>query len=252
MLTRSAAAGLVLVLAVTAPSVQAANKIPESWGTCKRSDPKLDECLKGAMQRAMKELEKGNAEFGLLPLDPFKVQQLRLDKGGGGALSMDMTLSDAELVGFKNAKVESFKADMNKYKFVATMRTPNLDLNSLYKVVGRVLLIPINGNGKTTIKMQKTLIRLTMQGNLKKAKSGKEHLHIDNVNFELIPEKSTFKFVNPAHATQADLLSRVVSENDGVIMEDLRPAISEAFSQALLQIANRIFSKVPFEDAFPQ
>lgn len=92
------------------------------------------------MQRAMKELEKGtdirrfscspsismramlhgylcilfilftgNAEFGLLPLDPFKVQQLRLDKGGGGALSMDMTLSDAELVGFKNAKVESVK-----------------------------------------------------------------------------------------------------------------------------------------------
>lgn len=118
-----------------------------------------------------------------------------------------------------------------------------------------------------------------MQGNLKKGKSGKEHLHIDNVNFELIPEKSTFKFVNPAHATQgewhavpsslafsrrgemnkqsffilpADLLSRVVSENDSVIMEDLRPAISEAFSQALLQIANRIFGKVAFEDAFPQ
>lgn len=246
-------AGLLLLLAMTASSALAAtNKIPESWGTCKRSDPKFDDCLKGAMQRAMKELEKGNADYGILPLDPFKVKQLRLDKGGGGALSMDMTLSDAELVGFKNAKIETVKSDWSKYKIVATMRTPNLDLNSLYKVVGRVLLIPINGNGKTTIKMQKTLIRLTMQGNLKKAKSGKEHLHIDNVNFELIPEKSTFRFVNPAHATQADLLSRVVSENDSVIMEDLRPAISEAFSQALLQIANRIFSKVPFEDAFPQ
>lgn len=43
---------------------------------------------------------------------------------------------------------------MNKYKIVATLRTPNLDLNSLYKVVGRVLLIPINGNGKTSIKMR--------------------------------------------------------------------------------------------------
>lgn len=44
-----------------------------------------------------------------MPLDPLKVSQLRLDKGAGGALSMDMTLSDAELIGFKDAKVETVK-----------------------------------------------------------------------------------------------------------------------------------------------
>lgn len=45
------------------------------------------------------------------------------------------------------------RSDLSKYKIVATMRAPHVDLKSLYKVVGRVLLIPINGNGKTTIKM---------------------------------------------------------------------------------------------------
>ncbi|KAJ1525231.1 hypothetical protein ONE63_010058 [Megalurothrips usitatus] len=251
-MTSRRALSALLVLAATAAVALAANKIPDSWGTCKRSDPKFDECLKGAMQRAMKELEKGNSEFGVMSLDPFKVSQLRLDKGQGGALSMDMTLSDAELVGFKNAKIESVKSDMKKYKIVANMRTPNLDLNSLYKVVGRVLLIPINGNGKTVIKMANPQLRLTMQGQLKKGKDGKDHLVIDSTTFEIIPEKSTFRFINPAHATQADLLSRVVSENDKVIMQDLQPAVSQAFSVALLQIANRIFEKVAFEDVFPQ
>lgn len=50
----------------------------------------------------------------------------------------------------------------------------------------------------------------------------------------------------------AGLLSRVVSENDKVIMQDLQPAVSEAFSQGFKQIANRIFDKVAFEDVFPQ
>lgn len=45
----------------------------------------------------------------MLPLDPFNIQQLRLDKGGGGALSIDMTFSDVDLVGLKDATVESVK-----------------------------------------------------------------------------------------------------------------------------------------------
>ncbi|KAE8748614.1 hypothetical protein FOCC_FOCC004625 [Frankliniella occidentalis] len=159
--------------------------------------------MRGAMQRAMTALEKGNSEFGITPLDPFKVSQLNLEKGNGGALSLDMTLSEAELVGFKNARVESVKTDMNKFKIVATMRTDKLDLNSLYKVTGRVLVIPINGNGKTTIKMP-------------------------------------------------DLLSTIVSENDRVIMAELQPAISQAFNKRLLDVTNRIFEKVAFEDVFPQ
>ncbi|XP_052121870.1 protein takeout-like [Frankliniella occidentalis] len=204
------------------------------------------------MQRAMTALEKGNSEFGITPLDPFKVSQLNLEKGNGGALSLDMTLSEAELVGFKNARVESVKTDMNKFKIVATMRTDKLDLNSLYKVTGRVLVIPINGNGKTTIKMQKPLLRLSMQGGLKKGDDGKDHLHIESTTFEIIPEKATFKFVNPAHAVQADLLSTIVSENDRVIMAELQPAISQAFNKRLLDVTNRIFEKVAFEDVFPQ
>lgn len=39
---------------------------------------------------------------------------------------------------------------------------------------------------------------------MKKSKSGKDHLHIETANFEIIPEKSTFRFVNPAHATQGE------------------------------------------------
>ncbi|KAK3918711.1 Protein takeout [Frankliniella fusca] len=249
---RTNAVGVLAVLALTASAALAATKIPESWGTCKRSDPKFDECLRGAIQRAMTALEKGSSEFGIGPLDPFKVSQLSLEKGNGGALSMDMTLSEAEIIGFKNARVESVQTDMNKFKIVANMRTDKLDLNSLYKVTGRVLLIPINGNGKTTIKMQKPLLRLSMQGGLKKGADGNDHLHIESTTFEIIPEKANFRFVNPAHAVQADLLSRVVSENDKVIMTELQPAISQAFNKRLLEITNRIFDKVAFEDVFPQ
>lgn len=53
---------------------------------------------------------------------------------------------------------------------------------------------------------------LTMQGQMTKGKSGKDHLHIDDVSFELVPEKSTFQFINPAHATQGWLSELYLSD----------------------------------------
>lgn len=51
----------------------------------------------------------GNEDLGVAPLDPLKVGQFRLNRGGNGPLNIDMTFTDAELTGANQAKLESVK-----------------------------------------------------------------------------------------------------------------------------------------------
>lgn len=46
-------------------------------------------------------------------------------------------------------------------------------------------------------------------------------------------------------------LNRIANDNSNEILRDLKPAIAEAFGQAFEDVANRIFTKVPFDELFP-
>lgn len=46
--------------------------------------------------------------------------------------------------------------------------------------------------------------------------------------------------------------SRVMSENDKLIMKEVRPGLSESFSRTFKQMADAVFDKVAFDDIFPE
>lgn len=48
-----------------------------------------------------------------------------------------------------------------------------------------------------------------------------------------------------------DQMNTFINENWSDILEELKPSISRSFGEAFRQIANRIFSRVPFEKLAP-
>lgn len=247
------ARSVLFLLAATTTLVLAfaEQKFPAGWETCKASDPNLDKCLKTAIHKAVRDLaEGGNADLGTAALDPLRLGMLRLNKGGNGPLSIDMVFLDAELRGANEGKMEHVKADLVKGRIMMDYRMPTLSLVSKYKVRGRVLVIPINGEGRANVRMDNVQIKLNIQGH-KQKQGTKDFFKVDKVEFDLIPQKTSFKFINPARAQQAELLSRVVSENDKSIMQEMRPTISAAFAKRIKEYVAPVFD-IPYDIIFPQ
>ncbi|XP_034233981.1 protein takeout-like [Thrips palmi] len=228
----------------------AEHKLPAGWETCKASGANLNKCLQSAITKAVKDLGKGNTDLGIAPLDPLKVGSIHLNRGGNGPLNIDMTFSDAEVSGANLAKLETVRADLAKGRIMMDFKVPTITLVSKYKTRGRVLVIPINGEGRANIRMDNVQIKLNLQGH-KQQQGGKDFFNVENVEFDIIPQKTAFKFVNPAHAQQAELLSRVVSENDKSIMQEMRPSIAAAFAKRIKTYVSPVFD-IPYDELFPQ
>lgn len=49
-----------------------------------------------------------------------------------------------------------------------------------------------------------------------------------------------------------DNMNRFLNDNWDEILKELKPAVQETFGLAFAEISNRIFTKVPYADIFPQ
>jgi len=46
-------------------------------------------------------------------------------------------------------------------------------------------------------------------------------------------------------------MNKFLNENYAVVLNELKPAIAEAFGLAFKQISNQVFSKIPVDEIFP-
>lgn len=98
-------------------------------------------------------LPAGNAQLGLQSLDPFLVDQFRLNRGGNGPLTIDMAFSNAVIDGIRDVRVDSVRADLDRGEISVDLSADTLNLRGDYRVSGKVILIPITGDGQTFIRM---------------------------------------------------------------------------------------------------
>ncbi|XP_052132832.1 protein takeout-like [Frankliniella occidentalis] len=201
------------------------------------------------MQRAIADLSGGNAQLGTRPLDPLKVQSVHLSQGEGPFV-LEMTFHDAEVDGLRGTVVQDVRADLARGEIVADLRTDSLQLRGPYDVRGRIILIPVNGNGMGIVRMDNPSMKMTMRGHQVVGDDQRNRFVVDSVDFDMVPEKTHFKFINEAKATQVEILTRVVNDNDKAIMEALRPSISATFAEEIKGYAETIFKQVAFDDMF--
>lgn len=130
-------------------------------------------------------------------------------------------------------------------------RVPKLTIKGNYKVNGRVLVLPIQGDGKATIVL--TNVDIDMKIKFKTiVKKGQEYIQIDAFKLIFDAENMKIQLTNLFNGNQAlaDSMLQVLNENWRDLLQELRPAITFAFEEIVKSIANRIFNKVPYYELF--
>lgn len=102
----------------------------------------------------------GYAEIGLPVLDPLRIEKLNIEQGGESPVNLKIYLKNVDMSGLSDVKfnkIEGFSANYDKEKTEFRFRYPVLNIYGPYKMEGRVLVLPVQGNGIMNLTMCKLL-----------------------------------------------------------------------------------------------
>ncbi|KAI5634383.1 hypothetical protein NE865_12931 [Phthorimaea operculella] len=112
---------------------------------CKISD---SVCLKNSAQNAIPVFVAGMQSAGAEVLDPMKLDLIKVDLAG-----LKMNMDNVIVKGLKRAVIDKISVDMDKKQALLSWDTDTLTKGH-YKASGRLLILPISGDGEMAIKLR--------------------------------------------------------------------------------------------------
>nr|XP_013111117.1 unnamed protein product [Stomoxys calcitrans] len=170
-----------------------------------------------------------------------------------GPVSIDVTLTDVDLIGFKNMKftaIKGFQADLSgRTELIATI--PELRLKGHYKIDGQILVLPIKGEGDMEIVISgaQSNYSFDMKPNEKK---GKIHAVVEHVKFNIEPDQIKFRLDNLFNGdkTLGDNINLFLNENWRELYAETKTNLLKPSSIVMKNIINSFLDNHPYEHFF--
>lgn len=239
----------VILLAINYFTTEAA-KLPSNFGRCSKSDPNFKECLKINIEDAIHKLKDGSSELGLRPFEPLEIPELIIGEGKG-PVNVAQHFKNVKLHGLTGSLVLESDVLFDRNLLTAKSITPELRLEADYSMKGRVLLLPIVGDGPCNVTLVNTKINHTLYCEPFE-KKGKTYYNVKEYTVTLRPEKVIFKFDNLFDGDErlGAEINKVLNENWDEVFTDVREGYEKSFGLIFHGLANRVFTRVALKDIF--
>lgn len=239
-------AGLAVLLAA---STCFAAKFPAGYTLCKQGD---DKCLLDQIGATFTKHTQGIPEMNLVALDPLKIEKMDIVQGGDGPINIVLNFKNVDLTGLAQStvkKANGFTADPTKMELAVLV--PVASLVGGYKINGKVLILPIQGEGKSNMTMENCHIQLKWTGKLVD-KAGKQFYQLEKLKATFDTSRFHMQFSNLFNGDKAlgDNMNQFLNDNWQDILKELKPSIIAAFAQIFQRVIKNVFDKVPYAELF--
>uniref|UniRef100_A0A0K8TVA7 Takeout Protein n=1 Tax=Epiphyas postvittana TaxID=65032 RepID=A0A0K8TVA7_EPIPO len=192
---------------------------------CKSSD---SDCLRTAAQAMTAVFADGIPALGTEPLDVMHVDSIKVDLAG---LKLNMTNTD--ITGLRNAVIDKIRVDMAKKQLLVVFHT-DVSLKGQYKASGRLLILPISGDGDVAVDLKNYQLEMTIPFTIVKNKEGKQMIDVKEF-------KTKFDVRDNGHYVLTNLFNGNKILGDAMLkfMNDNWKILSQEFGGALLVKPNK-------------
>ncbi|XP_075975167.1 circadian clock-controlled protein daywake-like [Anticarsia gemmatalis] len=182
-------------------------------------------CLKTSAQKIVTAFTAGIPEVGSETLEPIHVKTIKIDLSG-----LKLTVKDAVITGLGTSKIENLVFDTDKKIVKLTFVSTPIELKGQYKAAGRLLILPISGDGDVTIFIDKLVLHMDMPYEITKNENGKDAI-------ELKSYKYTYENTVRTHFTLTNLFNgnKELSDTMHTFMNENWQAISQEFGNPMLE-----------------
>ncbi|KAG5683805.1 hypothetical protein PVAND_013069 [Polypedilum vanderplanki] len=236
-------------------SIVEVKELPSGFEKCHQSDPKINSCLNIAIQNSLKILKLGIPSFNIPPIEPLKFDYIADDSSPSSTMSLNSVFKNAELQGLADSKIHKTTTRFkNKFGLKSESFTKKLDFVGQYSMTGQILILPIRGEGFMNISLNELTTKHELTGDFYKGSDGQSYINITNYRVKLLPKLVIFRFDNLFNGdkTLGTTMNNLLNDNWEIVFESLIPGYEKNFGDKFKEIANRLFSQVPFELIFPK
>lgn len=206
-----------------------------------------------AVNDALPKMKDGLREFGILPLDPLAVNSLSISEGADRPVNLKQEFRNIKILHVTDSTVKMYKTDINKLILRSEVFTPSLEFLADYTISGRILILPVTGNGKSNITMTNVTTKHELFGE-PIMKKGELYMKLKEYKVTFSPERVYMNFENLFNGDKilADNMNAFLNENWEIVFNELKSGYEDTFGLVFKDITNKLFTKIPLRTIFLQ
>lgn len=221
--------------------------LPPYVKQCREDDPKMIECLIGALHHLKPFLANGIDEIELPSVEPFLMDELSLSLTGGPN-GYTISLKEMKIYGASNFSVSQLKLSQNGQPFEAKIHIPTLKINANYQSSGVLIILPASGNGTFLGQFDDLDCMLKGRASINVLQKEK-YLHVDALHVDLTVKKMRMMvkniFKNNPILTEA--INLFLRENGQEVFKVMLPQLRRKLAGLFMSISNKLLAHVPLD-----
>ncbi|XP_017772051.1 PREDICTED: protein takeout-like [Nicrophorus vespilloides] len=237
---------LIAILTVAASAF--AYDFPNYVTPCSRHDPHLNDCIKKNFEQARPHLEEGIPKLFVPSMNKFEITKVEMVSDLLNVLGTNVALYGLHNVALKDVQVDLIEKTF-KFDFILI----NFEARGDVDLEGKLLNSIITTNGRTYGNGTDFHVSLKFDAE-EYEKKNKVYLKTKNVQ---VTTKNNGRFFfdfgnlkeNNEGASRA--LNGFINENQDSFVDTLSPILENVFEGIIAEIFVRMFSKIPYDELFP-
>lgn len=222
------------------------------FDVCPISVPNYEECVLKSMNKLKPLLQKGIPELKIQPIEPLRITKLEMgDKSGN--LRLHLVLSNLAIHGTGTFEFKEFKLNLAKKELLFKSFHPRMDFDSDYSIGGQILILPIQGKGKSAFNF--TDITTTSVSKFEEyKKNGKTFIKVVDIDLTIEPGHSYVHLSNLFNGDKklGEATNKFLNDNWKDAYYAYKELPERAFSEYFKTVTNQVFSQFPKDELFPK
>ncbi|XP_022213924.2 uncharacterized protein LOC111068598 [Drosophila obscura] len=222
---------------------------PSYIESCRIYEPEFTNCSTRSIQGFMNQVIKGIPEidetFG--PIDPMKQDQLVFNQDNSDVASISANLTEMLIRGFGKMVIKESKVSKKDFSWLTKIYLPTMRLDCKYKMIGRILLVPLRGGGDMSMEIDDLNILMITRTHLYE-KGGYTFYNVTSVRVKLEVGKVKTHMDNLFNGRSKEVeqgTNQFFNENWRDLFEALRPLVAETVERTLLKLLQQLFNLIP-------
>ncbi|KAL7024881.1 hypothetical protein ACKWTF_013232 [Chironomus riparius] len=206
---------------------------------CKVSD---ETCILKVANDVLHGSYEGNADIALPSIDPLISKVMRVVQDSGPVV-IEATMTNFEIHGFSKGKFKKFRG-FDKNVLEIELKAPSGVFKGPYKLNGKILIIPVTGEGTTDTKFIDLNMKMTLPLT-NTTRNGKTY-------YKIVNPKMTFDLpggdIYLSHLSS--FANTFINWSFGIVVSALKGPVSIPMVELFAEKINAVFDKVPYEELF--
>ncbi|KAK6640355.1 hypothetical protein RUM44_012048 [Polyplax serrata] len=217
---------------------------------CDLTKPNLNACVVNSANNLIPVLVKGIKDLNFPPLDPLRIPEMKVDQSNA-PISIRLKLLDTIHTGLGTMKFHAASIDLDKNRWILNATLPNYALFGRYMANGRIILLPIIGDGHANFTLTNTKVDFIMQGHAKKEDDLLVH-HLSNLKVIFGFDKCFISMTNlfGGNKQLSETVDQFIRTNSREVFEGLKVSLEKVYSSIYLNLIRRLVSNVPVSSIF--